>query len=594
MVALAVVLLTAPPARAQKTKTFTLPGGVKLEMVGIPPGNFMMGSPETERGRTKDEGPVHKVEIKYELYLGKFEVTQQQWQAVMKTKRSKNYGIGPNHPVFYVSWDDGQELVAALDKLKLGGRFRLPSEAEWEYACRAGTRTRFYYGDSLEGNDTCDDAPAGKLPGRRTDYMWNCANNTVMGDPGFGAKQVGQKKPNAFGLYDMHGNLWEWCLDEYFFNYKGAPTDGGPRQNKERTPRVLRGGGWDYHAKNCRSAVRCGYSAWRRYTFHGLRLVWLPDEKYSDRWFSTWEAERIGDNMVSYQSDIGAWPKNMRMEAHGYQGEKFTKNWGTTIDNSATFSQMRFLAKLYRAGGKKRFKDSFLRGLDFLLKSQYKNGGFPQRFPRAGDYGDYITFNDDAMTGVLTMMSEALAQKDSDLLSPQMRKVVQDSYDRGVQCILDCQVRVKGKRTVWGQQHDPLTLLPRTARSYEPIGFTGRESAGVVEFLMDIENPSPQIVKSIEAAVAWYKENKITGIRFERIGGNLVIVKDPSAPALWARFYEIETGRPIFAGHDGVVKYSLAEIEKDRRTGYSWYCQSGQQVFEAYAKWKQWRKKLQK
>jgi PelA/Pel-15E family pectate lyase len=591
----AVILFTGacatPPASksvsAGDTVTLTLPGNVKLEMVRIPAGSFEMGSPQKERGRYKDEGPAHKVKIDYGFCIGKYEVTQDQWMTVMEKNPAYRYGIGGDYPVSHVSWDLCQQFISKLNQLDIG-TFRLPTEAEWEYACRAGSRTRFNFGDSLEGNDTCEDGGAGELSGKRSDYMWYCGDNGLVGRPNFGAKPVGQRKPNAFGLYDMHGNIWEWCLDQYHPNYKGAPADGRLWQDWAGAPRVLRGGGWDYHARNCRSAVRCGYSANRGYTFHGLRLVWFPYQRKSDQWFKTWEAQIIGDNLVSYQSEIGAWPKNMRMEAHGYQGEKFTKNWGTSIDNGATYTQMDYLARLYWAIGKKRFRDSFNKGLDWLLEAQYDNGGWPQRYPltKDGDYGDYITFNDDAVVGVLKLLHKVLDKSDSDLLDSKRRKLADKAYEKGLQCLLDCQVVINGRRTVWGQQHDPVTLLPRPGREYEPASVCGRESAGVLSYLMSFEDPPEKIVRAIEDAVAWFEANKITGIRLARENGEVVVVRDPNAPTLWARFYEIESGRPIFGTYDGKIKYSIEEIVNERRTGYQWYGRSGDRVFEEYAEWK--------
>jgi PelA/Pel-15E family pectate lyase len=580
----------AAESLARTMVTLVLPGDVKLEMVRIPAGSFQMGSPKKERGRSSDEGPVHKVSINYDFYIGKYEVTQAQWKAIMGTNPVYRCGIGDNYPVSHISWNQCQAFISKLNQFGRGV-FRLPSEAEWEYACRAGTQERFFFGGSLEAGDICEDCRAEKLPGRRSDYMWYCGNNSPWGDPDFGAKPVGRKRPNAFGLYDMHGNVWEWCLDEFHFDYKGAPTDGSAWQTKAGTPRVLRGGAWDYHAKNCRSAVRCGYSPGKSYTFHGLRLVWLPYSRESAEWYATWEAVAIGDNIISYQSEYGGWPKNMDMTSHGYQGEIFTKNWGTTIDNGATYMQMDFLGRVYHGTKKKRFKDSFLRGLDLLLKMQYDNGGWPQRYPPAGDYGDYITFNDDAMVRVLRLMRSILEEPEFAWVGSKRRGKVKKAYERGLQCILDCQVVIDGRRTVWGQQHDPKTLEPRPARAYEPAALCGRESANVISFLMSIDNPSDQIVEAVEAAVDWYERSKITGIRVVSKDGGRAIERDPNAPPLWARFYEPSSGRPIFAGRDGVIRYSLEEIEKERTAGYQWYSQAGDRVLEEHAKWKQGVKK---
>lgn len=150
--------------------------------------------------------------------------------------------------------------------------------------------------------------------------------------------------------------------------------------------------------------------------------------------------------------------------------------------------------------------------------------------------------------------------------------------ERGLACILQCQVRVAGRLTVWCAQHDETTLAPAPARKYEHASLSGFESVGIVRFLMSLEHPSPEIVASVQAAMAWFEQAKLTGIRIDHPpapalphGHDRVVVADPSAPPLWARFYEIGTNRPIFGGRDGVIRYTLAEVEPERRGGYRWY-----------------------
>ena len=256
--------------------TITLPGGVPLVLVRIPSGSFQMGSPETERGRSGDEGPVHAVTIAYDFYMGKYEVTQAQWQAVMGSSKAWDYGVGDDYPAYYVSWVDIADPGRFLDKLNqhleatgqaVGGKpFRLPSEAEWEYACRAGTQTRFYFGDSLSVDDLGADGPAGVLPGNRSDYMWFGGNNSPVG-----AKPVGRKLPNQFGLHDMHGNVSERCQD-WLHDYTGAPTDGSAWV-AGGTTRVLRGYDWFGNAQDCRSANRGDNLPGDGDSTHGLRLL---------------------------------------------------------------------------------------------------------------------------------------------------------------------------------------------------------------------------------------------------------------------------------------------------------------------------------
>lgn len=229
-----------------------LPADVKLELLRIPSGTFLMGSDSTEKGHEPDEVPVHHVTINYNFYMGKTEITQAQWLAVMGSwpdsanQPNTEEGLGDLYPAYYISWNDCQEFIYALNRYidttyQGSVTFRFSSEAEWEYACRAGTQTRFHFGDSLEYSN-------GKTAG---DYMWYRGNNDRPG-----TKPVGQKIPNTWRLYDMHGNVWEWCQDWYHSSYEGAPDDGSPWEEPEGEYRILHGGDWDNQAKSCRSANR--------------------------------------------------------------------------------------------------------------------------------------------------------------------------------------------------------------------------------------------------------------------------------------------------------------------------------------------------
>ncbi|MCH2047148.1 MAG: bifunctional serine/threonine-protein kinase/formylglycine-generating enzyme family protein [Trichodesmium sp. ALOHA_ZT_67] len=257
-----------------------LGNGVTLEMVEIPGGTFMMGSTETEAERHSAESPQHRVTVP-SFFMGKYVVTQAQYQAIISEKKkeekkgiigrifggnSSNLDPNPsrfkvtNRPVENVSWDDAVRFCQKISQ-ETGKTYRLPSEAEWEYACRAGTSTPFYFGETIttdlanfNGNGTYASAPKGVY--RR---------ETI---------EVSKFPPNAFGLYDMHGNVSEWCADEWHKNYAGAPTDGSVwlNGNKKRSP--LRGGSWASVPNNCRSAYR-SYYTWRdlRSSFIGFRLV---------------------------------------------------------------------------------------------------------------------------------------------------------------------------------------------------------------------------------------------------------------------------------------------------------------------------------
>jgi formylglycine-generating enzyme required for sulfatase activity len=215
-----------------------LGNGVKLEMVEIPAGTFYMGSPENEAKRRNNESPQHQVNVP-SFFIGKYPLTQAQYQAIMGNNPA--HFKGNNRPVESVSWNKAVNFCQKLSQ-KTGKNYKLPSEAQWEYACRAGTTTPFYFGESItpdlvnyNGNYAYAAAPEGQYRGQTTD--------------------VGTFPPNAFGLYDMHGNVWEWCEDDWQENYVNAPISGSALISLSKH-KLLRGGSWFNDPENCRSAYR--------------------------------------------------------------------------------------------------------------------------------------------------------------------------------------------------------------------------------------------------------------------------------------------------------------------------------------------------
>jgi len=235
----------AQEVKPGKVEVVDLGKDVKLEMVLIPAGKFMMGSPESEKERSDNE-KQHEVTLTKSYYMGKYEVTQEQWESVMGKNPSDTKGA--KLPVTNVSWEDCQEFIEKLNT-STKGNYRLPMEAEWEYACRAGTATAYSVGDSLTKADA-----------------------NIDGDS---TKAVGSYKPNAFGLYDMHGNVWEWCEDWGAGYPAGAVTDPkGAATGDQR--RVLRGGSFVSNVSRARSSFRNPNSPTVRYDYNGFRLARTP------------------------------------------------------------------------------------------------------------------------------------------------------------------------------------------------------------------------------------------------------------------------------------------------------------------------------
>lgn len=332
-------------------------------------------------------------------------------------------------------------------------------------------------------------------------------------------------------------------------------------------------------------------------------IKWRDALRQKSEWYASDEAARVADNLLLYQRDSGGWPKNIDMAAPLSDKDKaeLVKQKGElgtdlapTIDNDATYTQLHFLALVYRARGLERHRESFLKGLDYLLAAQYENGGWPQYYPLRKGYYTHITYNDDAMVGVLNLLRDVARRGAAYAFVDDARRAKSEkAVERGIECILKTQVKVDGKLTVWGAQHDEVTLAPAAARKFEPVSLVSKESVGIVRFLMKVERPGARVVQSIESAVAWFRAAQLSGIRWtekpdatQPRGFDRVVVKDPTAPPLWSRFYEIGTNRPVFEGRDNIVRYSVAEIEPERRNGYAWYTDEPSKLLERdYPAW---------
>jgi PelA/Pel-15E family pectate lyase len=276
------------------------------------------------------------------------------------------------------------------------------------------------------------------------------------------------------------------------------------------------------------------------------RVQWNDVLRQDAAWYRTAEAAAVADNVLRYQRESGGWPKDIDMV--GRPAGPPPARPDATIDNGATTTQIRFLAHF----AADKYRKAAIRGIDYLLDAQYPNGGWPQFFPVRQDYSRYITFNDDAMVNALLVLEDVAAGTEAfGFVDAGRRERAAAAVRKATPLILKSQVTVSGTRTVWGAQHDEVTLEPRNARAFEPVALASAESVGIVRFLMR-RPKTPEVAAAVDAAVAWFKASRLPDGR-------------------WARFYEIGTNRPIFAGRDGIVRYSLEEIEEERREGYAWY-----------------------
>ena len=354
---------------------------------------------------------------------------------------------------------------------------------------------------------------------------------------------------------------------------------------------------------------------------HGIKQLGVPPPGHSARsiplnhpasWYGESEARRIADIVVSFQTPAGGWSKNLDLTQHPRApGESFTTDnnsrylgkadfdisrdahWDYvgTFDNDATSTELRFLAKVITATGTNQsepYRAAFLRGLDYVFAAQYPNGGWPQVWQLQGGYHDAITCNDNAMLNALALLRDISETNSEFAFVPEKYCArAAASLKRGIACVLAAQIVVDGRRTVWCQQHDPLTLQPVSARNYEMPSQAGGESAELVMFLMEQPDASPEIIAAVNAAAAWFEKTKIYGLayKFDYDDGRRLVPAPGNGP-IWARYYEIGTDRPIFGDRDKSIHDNVNEISEERRNGYSWYNDTPKRMLERYADWK--------
>lgn len=327
------------------------------------------------------------------------------------------------------------------------------------------------------------------------------------------------------------------------------------------------------------------------------RVRWNAALRQSGAWYAGPEARAMVESVIQYQTESGGWPKNTDFSdppTEEFLEDRRLDHRAATIDNNATTTPLRFLAKrLASAPDDAQARAAFERGFDYLLAAQYENGGWPQYYPLQKGYYTHITYNDNAMVNVLTLLRDAAkGEAPYAFVDAERRARAAAAVARGIDCILRTQVKQDGQLTVWCAQHDETTLEPVWARNFEPPSLSGSESIGIAKFLLEIEAPSPEVIAAVEGAVAWFQRAKITGLRYETFTDaegkkDRRVVPDPNAEPLWARFYELGTGRPIFIGRDKVIHYDYTEIERERRAGYAYYNSNAVSLLESnYPRWK--------
>ncbi len=283
-------------------------------------------------------------------------------------------------------------------------------------------------------------------------------------------------------------------------------------------------------------------------------------------------------NVLESQLDCGAWAKNIdkRKPFDENRRAKIAAARGdaesATIDNNATTTEIRYLLRYQREKRDDASLKAAVRGIDWLLSTQLANGGWAQFPHRTKGYWTQITFNDNAMRNVLELMRDVAEGADGmDAVGAERRAKCRAALAKGIDCVLKCQIRVAGKPTVWCQQHDRETLKPVGGRAYELASFCSQESADMVQFLMTLDNPSPEVVASVEGAVGWFEKTRLPDGK-------------------WARFYDLEECRPFFCDRDGIPRRDISEIDAERSKGYAWFGTKGADVIKKYAKWRKRRK----
>lgn len=315
--------------------------------------------------------------------------------------------------------------------------------------------------------------------------------------------------------------------------------------------------------------------------------------------FSAQVKDTLAEKMMVYQLPNGGWGKHMsdkkdvdykkKIDPKLLKIIKTGDNNLATIDNNATSKEINGLINAYSTTKNPAYLKSAEKGIQYLLSMQYENGGFPQYFPNSAIYRKQVTYNDNAMINVLTILYNISEGKEGfDAVSSQLKDKSKVALQKGISCILKTQVLQNGKLSIWADQYNEVTLVPEKARAFEPMSLATGESVNIVKFLM-MQPVTPEIEKSIRSAVQWFKESKIDGYTYNvsRESEKAIrTLRKKEGSAVWARFYDIPTNKPVFGDRDGSVKFNYEDVSEERRMGYSWYNESGTKLIEnEFPKW---------
>ncbi len=291
--------------------------------------------------------------------------------------------------------------------------------------------------------------------------------------------------------------------------------------------------------------------------------------------------------MLLYQRNNGGWPQPggnaidyNKTLSESLKAQLLTEKskLDTEIDDKSTTNEIKYLMTTYKSTNNPDYKKAVENGIKYLLTAQNPAGGWGQFFPDTSSYRKHITYNDNAMIDVMSVLKYASeGTNDFETIDKTLIPQAKLAVEKGITCILKTQIIQKGILTAWCAQHDRVTLKPAKARAFELPSISGNESIGIVTFLMGIDNPSADIKKAINATATYFESVKIIGIKTKDIadpnqpsGKDRVVIADPNS-TLWARFYDLETNKPFFTGRDSVPRAALADIENERRIGYAYY-----------------------